>query len=761
MVTESTVHACWLTHVLPTSLRLHLGLDEWPGPAGWVERLATAVVDAGAARLDIVAPVSRAVLDRAGVSSADRPAGGDGPLGPFEQDGLRFWALPYDDPLDGLPAVLHRWTRPGMPDAVADDASVLVERLEPDLVHVHGTEGPLGLIACRSHRPPVVVSLQGIVTTWRTVVLAGMRSSDRLRLLFDPRTVKGWGVLHDRRALRSAAVREQRIMRSDAVFLGRTGWDREVLHTIAPSARYQHCDEILAAPFYQERGRCLSSEGLRSSSGPATVFTTSSDLPGKGTECLLHAVAMLASQRPVQLRVAGISAGSQLDAFYRRQARAAGVERAVSWLGRLDAVALAKELAAADVFAYPSHGDNSPNSLCEAMLVGVPCVATEVGGIPSLLEDGKEGLLVPDGDASALAAALRRLLDDPPAARRLAAAARLHAQRRHDPATVVRQLTVAYGVAVGGRRPSLRSTQSAEREVSPVTARRRVGPDTQGSPAAISIVTPSLNQAGFLEQTLRSVLEQQYPALEYVVVDAGSVDGSADIVARHGAGLAWWVSEVDAGHADGINKGFAHTHGEIMSWINSSDVQFPWTLQTVAAVFRDLPQVQWITGLPAHLNEDGELVEVWKPRSWGRYDILSGRVTLQQEGVFWRRRLWEAAGGALDLEAGVVCDYELWSRFARLAQPYFVPVPLGGFRFHAQRRGDDSADPYRVRMAEVAAAARARLPMADRRKCTVAAALDGPVGYPLRRVMAAVWRTGFLGLPRVRYDLERRRWVVA
>ena len=207
----------------------------------------------------------------------------------------------------------------------------------------------------------------------------------------------------------------------------------------------------------------------------------------------------------------------------------------------------------------------------------------------------------------------------------------------------------------------------------------------------ITLVTANYNLAPFLEATLRSVLDQAYPALEYVVVDGGSTDGSLEIIRRHASRLTRWSSGSDRNMYHAINKGFAGTSGEIMGWLNGDDLHLPWTLSTVADIFQQCPEVEWITSLyPLVMNAKGQVESTHYLAGFNRETFLRGvnlpqvgfhaRGYIQQESTFWRRSLWERAGGRLSEAHGTAGDFELWTRFIALAPLHGVAVPLAGFR---------------------------------------------------------------------------------
>jgi glycosyltransferase involved in cell wall biosynthesis len=210
-------------------------------------------------------------------------------------------------------------------------------------------------------------------------------------------------------------------------------------------------------------------------------------------------------------------------------------------------------------------------------------------------------------------------------------------------------------------------------------------------------VTPSFNQGEFIEETIRSVLLQGYPNLEYVVIDGGSSDASPQIIEKYAPWLSCWVSEPDRGHFDAVNKGFAGTRGEIMAWINSDDKYAVNAFAVVGEVFAQLPAVEWVTSLrPILWRADGR--ERWCRRLPGysreafwsaEYVVGVGHFHsgwIQQESTFWRRSLWHRAGGRLDPSLRLAGDFELWARFFRHAELHGIVARVGGFRRHDRQR---------------------------------------------------------------------------
>lgn len=219
----------------------------------------------------------------------------------------------------------------------------------------------------------------------------------------------------------------------------------------------------------------------------------------------------------------------------------------------------------------------------------------------------------------------------------------------------------------------------------------------------VSVVTPSFQQVDFLETTLRSVIEQGYPALEYVVQDGGSTDGSVEVLRRWESRLHAWTTGPDGGQAAAINAGFRRTSGEIMAWLNSDDALLPGALATATRYLVEHPEVDVVYGHRLVIDERNRQIGIW---TLPRHDDAMLKVAdyVPQETMFWRRRLWDRVGG-LDEGFQYALDWDLLLRF-REAGARFVRVNrfLGAFRIHdAQKttawldRGEDEVARLRER----------------------------------------------------------------
>ena len=209
----------------------------------------------------------------------------------------------------------------------------------------------------------------------------------------------------------------------------------------------------------------------------------------------------------------------------------------------------------------------------------------------------------------------------------------------------------------------------------------------------ISIVTPSYNQAEFLEETILSVISQNYPNLEYIVIDGGSTDHSVEIIKKYEKYITYWVSEKDNGHAHALNKGFEKSTGEIMAWINSDDKYFEWTFRTIAEIYTKFTEVEWTLGLYANFDRKGILMSgenSVRPVYKNIFSYLFLDLHIQQESVFWRRSLWEKCGGFISEDVKLMVDTELWCRYFLHAKLYHIDQVIGGYRIYGLNRSHNN-----------------------------------------------------------------------
>jgi glycosyltransferase involved in cell wall biosynthesis len=314
-----------------------------------------------------------------------------------------------------------------------DRCASFIEKISPDIVHVHGTERFHGLLGARGLcRAPVVISLQGLIhqvmkprnffgsTPWTHILEIGRPAHlprDFARLL---RYVQA----------RAAVKRELEILRGNHWFMGRTLWDRACVEAINRDAAYFHVPELLRSEYYDAKWDIARCQRHR-------IVFTNANMLYRGTEVLVEALTILKHDfDDVTLAVAGVDAHRGYGHKMLCTARRFGIEGSIEMLGSINARKMVDELCRSHVFAIASFVENSPNSLCEAQLVGMPCVASYAGGIPSLVDEGATGFLFPPGDAAVLAKRIKDIFLNDDLARTLGENARRVALQRHDPAAV-------------------------------------------------------------------------------------------------------------------------------------------------------------------------------------------------------------------------------------------------------------------------------------------------------------------------------------
>jgi len=205
----------------------------------------------------------------------------------------------------------------------------------------------------------------------------------------------------------------------------------------------------------------------------------------------------------------------------------------------------------------------------------------------------------------------------------------------------------------------------------------------------VSIITPSFNQGQFLEQTMYSVFKQDYPNIEYIVIDGGSTDQSLNIILQYADRLTYWVSEPDCGQANGINKGLHQAKGEIIGWLNSDDVLLPDTISRVIRQFEENPEIDVIYGRLERIDSEGEHIPTPKlPKDHLVFNkkLIIGECIVNQPGSFWRRGIMERVGH-LNEELHFALDYEYWIRMA-LAGANFkrIAEPVARFRISSKSK---------------------------------------------------------------------------
>lgn len=314
----------------------------------------------------------------------------------------------------------------------------IVNKYKPDVIHVHGTERfyakmlHQNLVQC-----PVVISIQGIMSSYsewyrwfgKLSILNILKITWRDSLKFS-------GLLWDLRVAKQQAKRERHFFQNGKYFFGRTDWDKNYLNYYNKKARYFKISRVLRNPFWNHQWSLKDCKRHR-------IIFTNTRHPRKGTEILLDAVENLKPVYPdVELILVGSLGSGGYGKYIKR--RIDKLDGTVISRGQLDANEIAKELCNAHVFVSASYIDNSPNSIAEAQLVGIPVISSYTGGTPSMVQEGKTGLLFPTDDVPLLMSKIQTLFENDLLAKTLGENASKLAHNRHNPKNIVKAQLAAY-----------------------------------------------------------------------------------------------------------------------------------------------------------------------------------------------------------------------------------------------------------------------------------------------------------------------------
>ncbi len=188
----------------------------------------------------------------------------------------------------------------------------------------------------------------------------------------------------------------------------------------------------------------------------------------------------------------------------------------------------------------------------------------------------------------------------------------------------------------------------------------------------MSIVTPSYNQGKFLEKTILSVLNQNYPNLEYIIMDGASSDNSVEIIKKYADKLAYWQSKPDGGQSAAINEGFRHATGDIYAWLNSDDQYAEKALKTVGEYFINHPECQWLCGIGKMINTKGKVIETIIPKELD-FESLCDWLNniISQPSIFCNKTIWFEALG-LNEKLNCAMDFDLWLKFSKISKGHTI-----------------------------------------------------------------------------------------
>jgi len=360
----------------------------------------------------------------------------------FEEDGTKYYPIRSSfSRKSGIQRIISRWNRTIDFDDDLKSIKDVIDEFKPDLIHLFGTESQLIniVISCKC---PVIVHLQGILCQCNEAFLPpAISKRDLFTKIFSPCTfIKGASLHFQYSAFQRSTARELSLFRYCKYFMGRTDWDFQLSQLLSPGSHYFSINEALREQFYQGRKWQLPNrESL-------IIVSTISETLYKGLDLILKTAAVLRKYTDLdfQWQICGLTSESKMIDLFEKKYKLFFAENNVTFLGVKPANELIGILLNASVYVHPSYIDNSPNSLCEAQVLGLPVIACNVGGVPSLIQNRKNGILVPTNDPYYLSSQIVYLHNNSEECKEIAENAYITANQRHNREQIKDKLLCAY-----------------------------------------------------------------------------------------------------------------------------------------------------------------------------------------------------------------------------------------------------------------------------------------------------------------------------
>jgi len=356
----------------------------------------------------------------------------------------KYYSFPYPVLSKGnKKGIISRWKHKIEPLNIVNYYLEVIDQFKPDIIHIFGTENAYGLIIDKVN-VPVVIQIQGNLSVYEKKWFSGLSKFSIFKYSSIAAITQAYGLWHLFFLSGKRAEREREIMKNCSYFIGRTDWDRRISKVLSPGRKYFHCDELLRIEFY--RSRCWK----KPVKSRIRLLSTLSAMSYKGLETILETLDILKKSNllDVEWHIVGVKGVEEIIQITQKAYQLKFADFHVIFLGNLGPDELIDELLDANCYIHPSHIENSPNSVCEAMILGLPVIATYAGGTPSLITNEIEGILVQDGDPFSLAGAICELCVNEILLKQISENARKKAMERHNSQKVLIDLLYTYNTVL-------------------------------------------------------------------------------------------------------------------------------------------------------------------------------------------------------------------------------------------------------------------------------------------------------------------------